>query len=295
MLPYETLNSEAAMLIPETKDGRVVFAIPFEDKVLLGTTDTEYHKLEEEPTLQKEEVDYLLETLNRFLDKPVNPAQVKAGFGGLRPLVSAASREDTKSLLRDHMVEHDQASGLLSLLGGKWTTYRLMAKDTIDKACSLLHVDADCRTSDHYLVGGKDYHFEEWKSLVDRYGFAEDTAQHLLHNYGDLAKQVAAYCDRDPQLAERLHKDYPYIKAEVIYQVDEEMARTPRDILARRIRLEILDWKATHQVTPEVARLIASKIGWDESETQEYAKAYQDQLEVWMNTAELSEMVTSTR
>ncbi|PHN03666.1 glycerol-3-phosphate dehydrogenase/oxidase [Flavilitoribacter nigricans] len=294
MLPYDTLGSEAAMLIPETKDGRVVFAIPFEDKVLLGTTDTDYRQLDEEPILEKQEVDYLLETLNRYLDQPVKTSDVKAGFGGLRPLVAASSREDTKSLLRDHMVEHDQASGLLSLLGGKWTTYRLMAKDTIDKACRILDIDADCRTSDHYLVGGEGYDFAEWRQLARQYGFGEDTARHLLHNYGSRARQVAAYCDADPTLSVRLHENYPYIKAEVVYQVEEEMARTPRDILARRIRLEILDWRVAHQITPEVSALIGSKMGWSEEEVRSYARAYQEELEKWMKAAELPELVSGS-
>ncbi|MCB0633174.1 MAG: FAD-dependent oxidoreductase, partial [Lewinella sp.] len=99
MLPYETLGSNAGMLIPETRDGRVVFAIPFEGELLLGTTDTDYQQLEEEPTLKKEEVDYLLENINQYLARSVNTEDVKAGFGGLRPLVAASSREDTKSLL----------------------------------------------------------------------------------------------------------------------------------------------------------------------------------------------------
>lgn len=291
MLPYETLGSEAAMLIPETKDGRVVFAIPFEGKVLLGTTDTDYKELEKEPILQKDEVDYLLETLNRFLEKDVRPEQVQAGFGGLRPLVAASSREDTKSLLRDHMVEHDQASGLLSLLGGKWTTYRLMAKDTIDKVCDLLNVEKECTTSDHYLVGGESYRFEMWQDLVQTYGFGADTARHLMHNYGDQASVVAAYCKKDQGLADRLHPKYPYIKAEVIYQVEEEMARIPRDILARRTRLEILDWEVTHSVTPEVATLIGSVLGWSREEAQQYARDYQEQLEKWMKQAQLTAMV----
>lgn len=291
VLPYETLKSKAAMLIPETRDGRVVFAIPFEDKVLLGTTDTDYADLEHEPTLQKGEVDYLLETLNRYLDKPVQASEVKAGFGGLRPLVSASSREDTKSLLRDHTVEHDQASGLLSLLGGKWTTYRLMAQDTVDKACKILGVEAENTTHDHYLVGGEKYNFQHWKQLNDQYGLAADIAQHLMENYGNRAPLVAAYCRQDIKLAQRLDPDYPYIQAEVLYQVAEEMARTPRDILARRLRLEILDWQATHRVTPLVAQLMASGLGWTPEETEQYSRTYQLQLEQWMQDAALTYQV----
>lgn len=282
VLPYKTLNSTAAMLIPETRDGRVVFAIPFENKLLLGTTDTDYTLLEEEPILKKEEVDYLLENINQYLAEPVNTAEVKAGFGGLRPLVAASSREDTKSLLRDHAVEQDETSGLVSLLGGKWTTYRLMAQDTIDKACKLLGISAENKTHHHYLVGGEHYRFEDWQQLQAEYGFEEDISKHLMQNYGSLAASVAAYCREDPALAERLAHGYPYIGAEVIYQVAEEMARTPRDVLARRLRLEILDWKVAHQVTPKVAELMAVGLEWTMEETRKYAAEYQEMLEVWM-------------
>jgi glycerol-3-phosphate dehydrogenase len=285
-LPYSTLGSNAAMLIPETRDGRVVFAIPFENQVLLGTTDTDYTLLEEEPILKKEEVDYLLENINQYLGHQVEVKDVKAGFGGLRPLVAATSREDTKSLLRDHAVEYDETSGLISLLGGKWTTYRLMAQDTIDEVCKLLDIDAENTTHHHYLVGGENYRFEDWKRLQRDYGFAEDTAKHLMSNYGSLAVEVAAYCKQKPALAERLDPNYPYIQAEVVYQVEEEMARTPRDVLARRIRLEILDWETTHRITPKVAELMATSLGWNAEETQAYAAEYQRQLERWMREIE---------
>ncbi len=134
ILPYETLQSNDAMLIPKTTDGRVVFAIPFEGQLLVGTTDTEYTALTEEPVLDEKEAEFLLDTLRPYLQKPPLLSEVKAGFGGLRPLLAADPTKSTKGLTRDHEVEHDEVSNLVSLLGGKWTTYRLMAKDAIDTA-----------------------------------------------------------------------------------------------------------------------------------------------------------------
>ncbi|MEI7587621.1 FAD-dependent oxidoreductase, partial [Runella sp.] len=155
VLPYEVLKSEDAMLIPKTSDGRVVFAIPFEGQLLLGTTDTDYRDIDKEPILEEQEVDFLLDTLTRYLAKRPDRSQVKAGFGGLRPLLAASESASTKKLVRDHEVEHDELSNLVSLLGGKWTTYRYMAQDTIDKVCELLGVERECKTTNHVLVGGE--------------------------------------------------------------------------------------------------------------------------------------------
>ncbi|HEV7379729.1 MAG TPA: FAD-dependent oxidoreductase, partial [Dyadobacter sp.] len=123
VLPYNTLNSDFAMLIPKTSDGRVVFAIPFEGAMILGTTDTECDSLDQEPVLNVVEKQYLADTLNPYLENKIDISQLTAGFGGLRPLLSAETSKSTKSLLRDHEVEIDTVSGLVSLLGGKWTTY----------------------------------------------------------------------------------------------------------------------------------------------------------------------------
>lgn len=274
VLPYEVLKSNDAMLIPKTSDGRVVFAIPFEGQLLLGTTDTDYQTLEKEPILEEQEVDFLLDTLTRYLAKRPDKSQVKAGFGGLRPLLAANESASTKKLVRDHEVEHDEQSNLLSLLGGKWTTYRYMAQDTIDKACELLNTPRHCQTANHVLVGGEDYAFEDWKIIQSVYRLTKDIAKNLIRKYGSRAHKVARLTQENRQLAQRLVEKYPFIQAEVIYQVREEMALTLRDVLARRMRLEIMDWEATVEAVPMVSELMAQELGWDEAQKQQQIEEY---------------------
>jgi glycerol-3-phosphate dehydrogenase len=282
ILPYEVLNSDSAMLIPKTSDGRVVFAIPFEGKTLLGTTDNDYKNGDAEPILEKQEIDFLLETLERYLEKKPEASEVKAGYGGLRPLLAASGDKSTKKLVRDHEVEHDESSNLLSLMGGKWTTYRLMAQDSIDKIDELLGKQNECLTAEKYLVGGENYDFEHWKVLKVIYGLDEDICQYLMKKYGTKAENVANLAKKELRLAQRISPKYPYIQAEVVYGVQEEMACLPRDILARRMRLEFLDWQITHDSVPVVAELMAQILGWNSERKAQEIQKYQNEIKGFM-------------
>ncbi|WP_288429417.1 FAD-dependent oxidoreductase [uncultured Spirosoma sp.] len=273
VLPRSVLNSNSAMLIPKTPDGRVVFAIPFGDQVFVGTTDNDYRDLNAEPVLEPAEIDYLLETLAPYVAQVPKRTDVKAGFGGIRPLI-VSSRADTKTLLRDHEVEHDERSGLLSLLGGKWTTYRLMAQDAIDQAGDQLGRPAPCTTDTHYLVGGENYRFDDWKQLHQQYNLPDDVCQHLMRTYGTRAVQVAALTRNDDTLRDRLLDQQPYIRAEVIYQVQHEMAMTLRDVLARRWRLELADWQLTAQAATAVADLLAVSLNWTSAQRDSHLADY---------------------
>lgn len=285
VLPREILQSEDAMLIPKTSDGRVVFAIPFGDELLVGTTDTEYNQLEEEPLLNKREVDFLLSTLNPYLATTPRPEQIRSGFGGLRPLLAADPRKATKRLTRDHEVEHDPTSNLVSLLGGKWTTYRLMAKDTLDEVDKLLGQEHPCRTDEYVLTGGDGYQPDSWKKLQAATQLPEDICRHLSRTYGSRAENVAALVQSDPGLGERLVPRYPFIRAEVVYTTQHEMAVTPRDVLARRMRLEILSWEDTLACLPVVADLMASSLGWSKATRQHMADTYAAQLTLFIQEA----------
>ncbi len=295
VLPRETLQSDYAILIPKTRDGRVVFAIPFGDKVFVGTTDNDYSDLTLEPVLEPDEVNYLLETVRPYLDKAPTRADVQAGFGGIRPLI-VSSRADTKTLLRDHEIEHDSVSGLLSLLGGKWTTYRLMAQDAIDRAGELLTKTVPGSTETHYLIGGENYRFEDWQVLQDKYGLPTDVCQHLMKTYGNRAEKVAQLTQVQPVWAEKLTDSQLFIQAEVVYQVREEMAVTLRDVLARRWRLELSNWQLTAQLAPQVADLMAIELGWTDEHRSQQIKTYQALLASFMKRAGLvfgrSETVT---
>lgn len=287
VLPRETLNSDCAILIPKTVDGRVVFAIPFGDKVFVGTTDDDYPDLKHEPLLEPQEVDYLLDTLRPYLAQNPTRDQIQAGFGGIRPLITS-TRATTKTLLRDHEVEHDETSGLMSLLGGKWTTYRVMAKDAIDRVSERLGKTVASQTENHYLVGGEHYRFDDWKQLMERYHLPADVCQHLMRTYGDRAERVAQLTIDQPALAHKLVPDQPFLRAEVVYQVRQEMAMTVRDVLARRWRLELSDWQLTAQVAQPVAELMADELGWSKDDTAEHASAYRVLLASFQQRAGLS-------
>ena len=287
VLPRETLQSDSAILIPKTADGRVVFAIPFGDKVFVGTTDDDYTDLEKEPVLEPQEVDYLLDTLRPYLAKVPHKADVQAGFGGIRPLI-VSSRADTKTLLRDHEVEHDTTSNLLSLLGGKWTTYRLMAQDAIDRAGELLGKSVVGTTERHFLVGGENYRFEDWQTLQKHYGLPADVCQHLMQTYGNRAEEVAKLTQEQPHFAQKLTDGLPFLNAEVVYQVRQEMAVTLRDVLARRWRLELADWQLTARLTPQVADLMAPELGWSDTHRTEQVASYQSLLTSFAQQAGLT-------
>jgi glycerol-3-phosphate dehydrogenase len=288
LLPWDFLGSQHGMLIPKTSDGRVVFAIPFEGKMLLGTTDEPHTDIILEPTLMAVEVDFLIQTLQPFLAKEIDKKDVKAGFAGLRPLVSASkagsnSTQTTKTLLRDHEVEIDSVSGLISLLGGKWTTYRLMAQDAIDAVCWQLNVQASCTTATHTLAGAAGWEENLFKKIASTYGFDADVSQHLAGKYGVHAHALGEMVVRQPDLGQRIVPEYPYIRAEVVYAAQAEMAMTIRDFLARRVRLEFLDWKAAIDAAPEVGRLLGATLGWEASERDANTKAYVELIASFQN------------
>ncbi|NIJ55116.1 glycerol-3-phosphate dehydrogenase/oxidase [Dyadobacter arcticus] len=285
VLPAETLNSEYAMLIPKTSDGRVVFAIPFEGATMIGTTDTDVDDMSTEASLNEREKHYLADTLNPYLAQKIDISQLKAGFGGLRPLLSADPLQSTKNLVRDHEVEVDSVSGLVSLLGGKWTTYRLMAKDTIDQADAIFFQTNACTTDQHMLAGGEHYNTEFWKELVEKFDFDEDISKHLVKKYGSRAGLVGELTSAEPALKERLVAKYPYIKAEVVYTVRNEMVITPRDFLARRTRLEITDWQETLNCLPVVTDLMARELEWDAEQKGMQAASYEMEIRTFISNA----------
>lgn len=267
MLPLEVLGGEHAVLIPKTRDGRVIFAIPFEGRLLLGTTDEPYPDVQHEPMLESDEVDFLLETLQPYVEQPIDKKKVRAGFGGIRPLVKPSRRKEkaTKSLLRDHEVEYDENSGLVSLLGGKWTTYRLMAKDAVDFICSRMGNIHECTTQSHVLYGSEGWTPELAAELHREFGLGIAECTHLSRQYGIHAREVCEIAKSYPEGHNRLAPPYPFLVAEVIYAARKEMALDLRDVLARRIRLEILDWPAARQAAPVAADWMARELSWTDA------------------------------
>ena len=262
-----------ALLVPKTEDGRVIFAVPWNGRLLVGTTDTGYTP-GEEMVVTAEEIEYLLRQLNPYLETPLRADQVVSGFAGVRPLVAAQGVSDTKKLIRDDEVEFDPQTGLISILGGKWTTHRLMAEETIDKVQDYLGGERTAaRTVHHPLDGSAGYHRDYWETLAHGSGIPAATAQHLAHKYGTRAPEVLELAAADPSLRLPLVEGEAPIRAQVVYSVRVEMALTIEDVLARRIGLQMYGWRLAIQAAPVVAALIRQELGW--SSDQEHAAVEQ--------------------
>jgi glycerol-3-phosphate dehydrogenase len=262
LFPLDGFPENDALLVPRTEDGRVIFAIPWNGRLLVGTTDTGYTP-GEEMVVTRQEIEYLLRQLNPYLSSPLRPDQVVSGFAGVRPLVSAQGVKDTKKLIRDDEVEFDAESGMISILGGKWTTHRLMGQETIDKVREYLgEPTMPAQTQEHPLSGSADYRWDYWETLGSEFHLPAATAQHLAHKYGTAASSVAKMAESDPSLTLPLVQGQAPIRAQVVYAARNEMALTVEDVLARRIGLQLIGWRLAIRATPVVAALLRRELGW---------------------------------
>lgn len=275
LLPLEAIQSEAALLIPKTEDGRVIFAIPWLGRLLVGTTDDEA-RLTDEMVVTPEEIKFLLKYVNRYLKVNLTPKDVKSAYAGVRPLVrhKDAGDTDTKKLIRDHEVEVDDVSGLVSVLGGKWTTYRAMAEDGINHAQRFLGRRVGCKTLDFLLTGARGFSQDYWKQLAEKYNVSPQTAHHLAKKFGTDSPKVLELAAQDPQLLQPLYEGGVPIRAEVVYCVREEMAQSIEDVLRRRIGVQFYSWKEAAQAAPAVAQLLARELSWSESQRSQALDAY---------------------
>jgi glycerol-3-phosphate dehydrogenase len=246
------LKGETALMVPKTSDGRVLFVIPWHGHAVAGTTDTPIDTPSMEPEALETEIEFILETAGRYLARPPKRDDVLSVFAGLRPLVKGDGK--TSALSRDHLIHVDQ-NGLLTITGGKWTTYRHMAEDCVDHAITLGRLrEVPCPT--------RDLHIHGW--MEDAEGLGD------LDVYGADAEQVKAIAASDPELAERLHADLPVIGAEIAWGAREEMSRTVEDALSRRTRSLFLNARAAMAMATPASRILARELGRDEAwaETQ---------------------------
>ena len=254
------LGGSDALMIPETSDGRVLFAVPWQGKLVVGTTDTLRKKPKMEPQPLSSEIAFILETAGQYLEKAPRREDVLSVFAGLRPL--AAPKEGstkTKEISRSHKVIVSD-SQLITITGGKWTTFRKMGEDTVDA---------------HYKMHG--INPVESKSAGRRlHGYQEFPEAGPLQLYGSDAATIRKLQESHPEWAQPIHPDYPYTGAEVVWAVREEMAQTVEDFLSRRCRILLLDAKAALHMAPKVAGLMAAELGkdadWIMSELEEFYK-----------------------
>jgi glycerol-3-phosphate dehydrogenase len=286
LLPLDVLSGVDAMLIPKTEDGRVLFALPWMGRLLVGTTETEVGA-HEELLLTKDEVDFMLRQLNQYLEKPVFASQIVSGFAGARPLVSRGTG-DTKRLSRDDELEIDPRSGLISIMGGKWTTYRAMAQDAIDAAQKSLGLAiTPTLTRNHQLTGSSGFTPLYWRALVETYGVSEPVARHLAEKFGTTAPEVLDLARNNAELAEPIVEGFPAIRAEVVFSAGE-MAVTIEDVLARRIGLEFFSWRAARQAAPVVGRILGEQLRWSSEEARSAIGEYQARIDKYLRVAGLA-------
>jgi glycerol-3-phosphate dehydrogenase len=260
VLPREFLPGDTAIMVPRTDDGRVLFAIPWLGRVVVGTTDTPMDGTPLEPRPLAEELEFLLEHAARYLSRDPTADDVLSAFAGLRPLVSEGEGGSTAALSRDHTL-HVSGAGLVTITGGKWTTYRRMAEDAVDQAALVAGLEERPAVTGDLRIQGHD-------PGADRFGD--------LAPYGSDAPAVEALLGEDPRWGERLHPRHAIRAGEVVWAARHEMARTVEDVLSRRTRLLLLDARASMEVAPRVAALLAEALGRDAAWEGEQARAFRE-------------------
>ncbi len=258
VLDKSFLPGDSAIMVPHTDDGRVLFAVPWHDRVIVGTTDTPIDEPQLEPQPLQEEIDFILTHAARYLTKDPEAGDVLSMFAGLRPLVKNDEESNTATLSRDHSLLISP-SGLVTITGGKWTTYRKMGQDTVDQAALVACLDERKSKTATLRIHG-------WQENVDR--------NDPLHYYGADASALHQLTKQKPALAEKLHDRLPYTKAQVVWAARHEMACTVEDVLARRTRALLLDARASIEAAPEVAELMAKELGKGRSWRKKQVAAY---------------------
>eukprot|EP01118_Nematostelium_gracile_P004659 TRINITY_DN1552_c0_g1_i4.p1 TRINITY_DN1552_c0_g1~~TRINITY_DN1552_c0_g1_i4.p1 ORF type:complete len:632 (+),score=174.82 TRINITY_DN1552_c0_g1_i4:3112-5007(+) len=282
------------LIVPKTKDGRVVFMLPWQGQTIAGTTDSST-KITRFPHPHEKEIRFILEALSDYLDVQVRRSDVQACWSGIRPLAKDPNALDTKSISRNHVIEVAD-SQLITITGGKWTTYRKMAEDTVDKVIQVgsFKEARKCRTNRFTLLGGEGWDkafftnisqdFQRMKTSKrssNQKGLVKipsDIAQHLSHSYGTRAIQVAKIAEES--WGNRLVDGHPYLEAEVVYAAQEEMACTAVDVVARRLRLAFLDAEASAACSQRVVDILTDQLGWSK---ERKAKELAD-LEYFLHT-----------
>ena len=280
-IPWELVQNDIAFVIPVKRDKRSLFVVPWIERedggylfTYVGTTDTDYAGGVDDSQCSEEDIDYVLEALNAAITTRVTREHVTGVWSGLRPLVRVEGSDKTKDLSRRHRVS-TSPSGVISIIGGKLTTYRKMAEDTVDTALKTLGRSARCKTKRLRLRGAGNA--------------TKAPTKHLRTRYGSDWLEVQRIVDADPTMSRPLVTGLPYLRAEAIHAVRHEYARTVDDVLSRRTRALLLDRRATLAAAQDVARLLAGELGWDNARVEAEVKRFAEICSREEQAAQMSE------
>ncbi|WP_213815926.1 glycerol-3-phosphate dehydrogenase/oxidase [Glaciihabitans sp. dw_435] len=273
VVPRDRFQSKIGLLLRTEKS--VLFVIPWGRHWLIGTTDTDWHLDKAHPAATAADIDYILEHVNQVLAVPLTRDDVEGVYAGLRPLLAGES-DQTSKLSREHIVAHS-VPGLVVVAGGKWTTYRIMAKDAVDEAAAALDGKVpDSVTQDISLLGAEGYQaaWNKRGKIARAFGLHRVRVEHFLNRYGVLTDELLDLIKSRPELAEPLPGADDYVGAEVVYAATHEGALHLEDVLARRTRVSIEAWDRGVSAAPVAAALMGEALGWDEERIQNEVNNY---------------------
>ncbi|MBT0811007.1 glycerol-3-phosphate dehydrogenase/oxidase [Litoribacter ruber] len=258
VLDKKFFEGESALMIPQTTDGRVLFIVPWNGKIMLGTTDTLRKRVKSEPVALKREIQFVLKNANKYLTQKATLQDVLSVFAGLRPLAAPQNGDaKTKEISRSHKISVSE-SGLVTLVGGKWTTFRKMGEDTVNKIHKLLNLKSPSKSAGIKLKG-----------------YVNPIPNSPFSFYGSDEPEVWKLIEEDAGLKEKLHPDYPFCLAQVVWAVRMEMAHHVEDFLSRRIRILVMDAKSAVEMAPKVAEVMAKELGKNEDWIEKEVKSFQ--------------------
>jgi glycerol-3-phosphate dehydrogenase len=273
VVPRDRFQSKLGIILRTEKS--VLFVIPWGRHWLIGTTDTDWNLDKAHPAATAADIEYILEHVNKIMAVPLTPADVEGVYAGLRPLLAGES-EQTSKLSREHMVAHS-VPGLVVVAGGKWTTYRIMAKDAVDEAVAALDGKVPESTTEEIALLGAEGYQAAWNKrgkIARAFGLHRVRVEHLLNRYGVLTDELLDMIRERPELAEPMPGADDYIKAEVVYAALAEGALHLEDVLARRTRISIEAWDRGVSAAPVAAALMAEALGWDAEKTENEVNNY---------------------
>lgn len=278
VVPGDAISAEGGVIIKT--DLSVLFIIPWFGKWIVGTTDTDYNEDPTQPVASDADIDYILDQANRVLKPRLKRSDILGVYAGLRPLISSSPDSPTTKLSREHIVDRP-APGFVSIAGGKYTTYRVMAEDAVDIACAeLRRITPDSETATLPLIGADGYQALKNRipSIAKEYGISEAIAHHLIDRYGSLMIEILDLAKQE-KLMDLLHPELPYIKAEIKYAVEAEGAMNLVDIIDRRTRIGFESDDHGLSIIDSVATIAAKSLGWSAARKKKEIEAFKEHVE----------------